>query len=652
MLPVMPAQYSVHSTARLLFTLLVPRLWVSMVFLVRKVPSMAPRSPTVASELAQLLYRQMPAVLAAHLINSALVVFALWYSAERALLLAWAAAIAVLALVRVLVWLRFRRRAPSNGEFDAARWTGYFTAGSLAAGVVWGSAVLLFVSPEKPESLILFSFVIGGMAAGAVTTLSSHPPAFYAYILTSVLPLAAALLALGDRTGLAMGGMVGAYVVALLVIGRNFNAVLVKAIEINAQNKHLLTEMEGEVQARTAALTAANRRLEIEIEERRSAQAQVEDARAEAERANQAKSRFLAAASHDLRQPLQSMFMFADVLRHHVADTRGGETLNHIERSLDVLKEMLDSLLDVSRLDVNVIHPALAAVAVQPLLDDIADDYRRIAEGKGVVLSCGRRCEARATSDPNLLARMVRNLVENAIRYTHRGRVSLSARVAGDSIHVDVEDTGIGIAPDQLGRIFEEFHQVGNPERDKARGLGLGLAIVQRLSTILDHPVTVTSTLGQGSTFSITLPLAPATGAVAAALPAATEAEDGDGRQVMLIDDDEAVLQALGGVFQGWGYLVVMAGSEDEALSRLLPGASPPQLIVADYRLRGGRVGTDAIRHIRERCAAPVPGIVLTGETDEEFLAEAEALGAIVLHKPVTSLQLAAVLKRLFADAA
>ena len=613
---------------------------------------MAPRSPTIAAELARLLYRQMPAVLAAHLINSALVVFALWYSAERAGLLAWAAAIAVLTLARVLVWLRYRRRVPVNGEFEAARWTSYFTMGSLAAGVVWGSAVLLFVSPGQPTSLILFSFVIGGMAAGAVTTLSSHPPAFFAYILTSVLPLAAALLALGDRTGLAMGGMVGAYVVALLVIGRNFNAVLVKAITINTENRHLLAEMEGEVQGRTAALTATNRRLEIEIAERRNAQAQLEEARAEAERANEAKSRFLAAASHDLRQPLQSMFMFTAVLRHHVADARGGETLTHIERSLDVLKEMLDSLLDVSRLDVNVIHPELAAFAVQPLLDDILDDYRRIAEGKGLALGGGGRCEARVTSDPNLLARMVRNLVDNAIRYTGRGWVSLSGRVVGDTVHVDVADSGTGIAPDQLERIFEEFHQVDNPERDKARGLGLGLAIVQRLSAILDHPVTVTSSLGEGSTFSIALPLAPAAGAVAAAEPpAATEAAAGQGRRVLLLDDDEMVLQALGSAFEDWGYVVVTAGSEDEALSRLPPGACPPQLIVADYRLRDGRVGTDAIRHIRERCATPVPGIVLTGETGEEYLADAEALGATVLHKPVTPQQLASALERLFAAA-
>src|SRR5574337_775716 len=370
---------------------------------------------------------------------------------------------------------------------------------------------------------------------------------------------------------------------------------------------------------------------------------------AKSRRANQAKLRFLAAASHDLRQPLQSLFMFASVLRLHVSDARGDETLTQIERSLDVLKEMLDSLLDMSRLDVNVIHPKLAAIDLQPLLDDIAADYRRIAEGKGLVLRCDRRCEVRVTSDPSLLARMVRNLVENAIRYTERGWVSLSARVEGDRVHVEVEDSGIGIAPDQLKRIFEEFHQVGNPGRDKTRGLGLGLAIVERLSAILDHPVTVTSTLGRGSTFSIALPLAPAAGAVAAAPRAAPQAEAGEGRRVVLIDDDEMVLEALGRTFAGWGYDVVTAGSEDEALSRLLPGSAPPQLIVADYRLRDGRVGTDAIRHIRERCASPVPGIVLTGETGEEYVAEAKVLGVAVLHKPVTSQQLAGALKRVFA---
>jgi len=610
---------------------------------------MALRSPAVAAELAQLLYRQMPAVVAANLINSALVVFALWYGAERAVLFAWAAAVLVLALARSYLWLRYRHRAPDSGEFEAARWTGYFTVGSLISGLVWGSAVLLFATPDNATSLILFSFVIGGMAAGAVTTLSSHPPAFYAYILTSVLPLVAALLALGDRTGVAMGGMVTAYVVALLLIGRNFHGVLVNAIEINAQNKELLTEMERKVQARTAALTEANQRLEIEIEERRNAQAQVEEARAEAERANQAKSRFLAAASHDLRQPLQSMFMFASVLHHQVVDARGDETLTHIERSMDVLKEMLDSLLDVSRLDVDVIQPELAAFALQPLLDDVVADYRRIAEGKGLVLRRGEGYEARVTSDPNLLARMVRNLVENAIRYTERGQVSLSTRILRDKVHVDVEDSGIGIAPDQVERIFEEFHQVANPERDKARGLGLGLAIVQRLSIILNHPVTVTSTLGQGSTFSIALPLTPAASAVATAPRPSTRAESGAGRQVVLIDDDEMVLKALGGTFEDWGYGVVMAGSEDEAVSRLLPGAHPPHLIVADYRLRHGRVGTDAIRHIRERCATLVPSIVLTGETGEDHLADAEAVGATVLHKPVTPQQLAGVLKRLFA---
>src|SRR5574337_645908 len=244
----MPSAHIRHPATRLAYA---PLMDKHELYCEKGTPNeMASRSPAVAAELARLLYRQMPAVLAANLINSALVVFALWHSAGRAALLAWAGATAALALARAHLWLRFRRSGAANGDFQPSRWTGYFTVGSLAAELLFCVAVLRFATPGEPISLILFSFVIGGMAAGAVTTLSSHPPAFHAYILTSILPLAAELLRVDERAGFAMAGMVAAYVVALMLIGRNFHAVLVKAIEVNAQNRHLLTDMEREVQAR------------------------------------------------------------------------------------------------------------------------------------------------------------------------------------------------------------------------------------------------------------------------------------------------------------------------------------------------------------------------------------------------------------------
>lgn len=600
-------------------------------------------TPSVAAELIRLLYRHVPAVLTANLVNSSLLLAALWHQTDHGLLLGWVAAVMVLTFVRVALWLRCRHHLD---DAEAARWGFLYTLGSAISGMLWGSTALLFVHPDNPSSLILVSFVIGGMGAGAVTSLSAHLPAFHLYLLCSILPLELRLLSLGDRSGLSMAGMAAIYVIGLVIIGHNFNSALVRSLELNEENKRLLATREQEVLLRTADLQTANADLQHEINERKAVESRLDEARVEAEHANQAKSRFLAAASHDLRQPLQSMFLFAALLHRHTADSKGIEALTRIERGLDILKGMLDSLLDLSRLDVNVIEPNIVAFPLRPMLEDIVAAYGRIAASKGIELKCESLADSVVRSDQMLLGRMVRNLVENALRYTERGRILLSGRTVGDAVRIEVADTGIGIPSDQLERIFEEFHQVGNPERDKSRGLGLGLAIVQRLSRVLGHPIEVRSRLGVGSTFSITLPPA-AEAAVEAADVAADEAADnGFGRRVAVVDDDPMVLLALSGIFEQWGYGVTMAGSKDEVLGRLKVEAAP-HLIVADYRLRDGRVGTDAIRGIRDACGAEIPSIVLTGETGVECVSEAESVGALVLHKPVTPHDLAFALKRL-----
>lgn len=622
---------------------------------------MSSLSPSVAAELIGLLYRHVPAVLAANLANSGLMVAALWPNADRPLLAGWAAAVVGLTLTRGVLGLSYRRRSATG-----VRWGRRYTVGAALSGTLWGSSALLFIHPGDPTALILVSFVIGGMGAGAVTSLSAHMPAFYLYLLCSMVPFEVRLLSLGDRVSLAMSGMALVYIIGLLIIGRHFNSALVRALVLNEENQRLLATREQEVQQRTAALQATNAELEWEIAERKKTEDKLEEARAEAEQANQAKSRFLAAASHDLRQPLQSMFLFASTLHRFVVGKKGVEALVRIERGLDTLKGMLDSLLDLSRLDVNVVEPRIASVPLRPMLDEILDAYRRIAISKGIALRHGAMVEVQVRSDQILLGRMVRNLVENAIRYTERGTIVLSSRRVGDRVCIEVEDTGIGIAPDQLERIFEEFHQVGNPERDKARGLGLGLAIIQRLSAILDHPVEVRSQLGVGSTFAILVPLAAAVlpSTAAAASPAAAEVPAAIAKrlQVVVIDDDPMVLLALSAILEQWGYGVVMAGSQDEAIEQLRARAPPdrsapvlpaPDLIVADYRLRNGRTGIDAIRAIRAGCGVEVPSIVLTGETGTECVTDAEAIGAIILHKPVTPHELTFGLRRLMgADAA
>ncbi|AWJ94782.1 hybrid sensor histidine kinase/response regulator (plasmid) [Azospirillum baldaniorum] len=366
-------------------------------------------------------------------------------------------------------------------------------------------------------------------------------------------------------------------------------------------------------------------------------------AREAAEQADRSKSRFLAAASHDLRQPMQSMFFFAEALHSHVHSPRGRDALAMLERGMETLKGLLDSLLDVSQLDAGVIEPRIEDIAVKPLLDDIGSSYAPVAAAKGLDLQVVNHHDLTVRSDRNLLGRMVRNLVENAIRYTERGVIRLECHPLDGHAGIQVRDTGIGISGEQMSWIFEEFYQVGNPERDRNQGLGLGLAIVQKLSALLGHPVEVRSELGKGSVFRISVPLGDATESPAPALP---PRETERGRLAVLIDDDAIVLMGLRSIFQDWGYDTIVASSTEEALARLRAAGRRPDVMVADYRLREHKVGTEAILKIRELAGAPVPAVLLTGDSGPDVMQEAERHGIGVMFKPVTARLLQEALTR------
>ena len=366
-----------------------------------------------------------------------------------------------------------------------------------------------------------------------------------------------------------------------------------------------------------------------------------------AEEANRSKSRFLAAASHDLRQPLQSILLFAEALRAHVPDPQGRTKLGHLQQGLDTLKGLLDSLLDVSRLDAGIVLPQIEEFPVSEIFQQLGAAYAPVAEGKGVAWQV-TPCTATVRSDRILLARMLRNLVENAIRYTERGQVVLRCAVHGERLHIEVCDSGIGIAPDQLKRVFEEFHQVGNPERDRQQGLGLGLAIVRRLSTLLNHPVQVHSRLGGGSVFDVAVPLAASGTASARPVPASSPVRmlTGGGRFAVVVDDDAIVLMALQTILQEWGYDVLTAFSTDQATDRLRAAGRRPDIVLVDYRLREERVGTEAVVRIRDMFGADVPGVILTGEIGPEPQRDAAAHGLGLIHKPVTPRLLEAALSK------
>jgi len=393
-----------------------------------------------------------------------------------------------------------------------------------------------------------------------------------------------------------------------------------------------------------------------DISEHKRAQAELAEARREADCANVAKSRFLAAASHDLRQPVQSLLLLMEVLSTRTTDAPTRKVLGTMDRALGALKMLLDGLLDVSRLEAGAVEPARAVFPVNDLLDRIAANSRSVAVRKGLILHI-MPCTAHVDSDPMLLGRILQNLVENALRYTETGRILVGCRRRRDTLRIEVWDTGIGIPADRQDEIFQEFVQVENSCRDRDQGLGLGLAVVRRLAKMLGHRVTLHSAPGQGSVFRVEVPLAeppavpaPPESPAPSPIPAEPEPPAGGGPAVsitvLVVEDDAIVREGLRIMMEQWGHAVLAAESCAEALGFVAAGRTP-DVIVTDYRLADNRTGTEVIREMRRVVGRAVPAILVTGDTAPERLAEAEAGNFRVLHKPVVANEL----QRAVADA-
>jgi two-component system, sensor histidine kinase len=384
-----------------------------------------------------------------------------------------------------------------------------------------------------------------------------------------------------------------------------------------------------------------------DVTEAREAAEMLREARDRAEAADHAKTRFLAAASHDLRQPLQAAILLADLIAQKpeaAAPTRG--SADGLRRTLDDMKRLVDSLFDVSRLDSGAVRPEITTFPLQSLLDQITITYRRLAGIKGIALVVVPT-DAVVRSDRVLLARMLSNLIQNAVRYTHTGQVKIECQPAGDHLRIRIEDTGVGISQQDLSRIWQEFEQLHNPERDRRQGLGLGLSIVRRLATLLNHRVEVSSGPGQGSCFIVSVPLVEVCAAASIPAPAPNlAAPDVAGRLVVIIDDDPLVLETLRMTLEDFGLNVIAAADCADAVRRLGSAGRPPDLILADYRLRNGEVGAEAIAAIREAVGSQVPAIILTGELGslgddlDQPLQDAERLGAALFRKPIRSTEL------------
>jgi signal transduction histidine kinase/CheY-like chemotaxis protein len=382
------------------------------------------------------------------------------------------------------------------------------------------------------------------------------------------------------------------------------------------------------------------------LREVEQAEANLADKSRQLEMADRYKSHFLASASHDLRQPLHALNLFVAQLQTEKKPAERKRLVSRIDAAVASMNELFEALLDMTKLEAGILQANPAEFAMQRLLDRIETTFAELADKKGLSLRVVP-CSAWVRSDPIQLERILFNLVGNAVRYTARGGVVVGCRLRATQLRIDVCDTGAGIPEDERQSIFTEFYQLATPAPDRKAGLGLGLAIVDRLGRLLGHPVQLESHLGRGSRFSVSVPLA-AELRDTVPLPVALQAADvARGKRVMVIDDDVLVLDGMRGILQSWGCRVHTASSGAAALASVADGGGQPDLIISDLRLADGESGIEVIERLREALGATVPAFVISGDTAPERLREASAGGYHLLQKPVSPMTLRTTLNRL-----
>jgi signal transduction histidine kinase/CheY-like chemotaxis protein len=358
--------------------------------------------------------------------------------------------------------------------------------------------------------------------------------------------------------------------------------------------------------------------LTLDITARKRVEQELAAAQRAADLANRAKSAFLAAASHDLRQPLQTLNLLQETLTRRVEDADARKLLAGIERSLETMTDMLNSLLDINRLESGIVTATMTDFPINGVFESVAADFAEAVEAKGLKWRMVRS-SVRIRSDERMLKEMIRNLLSNALRYTERGTVLLGCRRGDASIRIQVWDSGVGIMGEHIPQIFEEHYQA--TESEQLGGFGLGLAIVRRLGTLLGHQIDVQSTPGKGSAFSIEVPLAqdlPGAEPLHAA-PAAEPLESFNGT-ILLVEDDSFVREGLDSLLRSHGIDAVLAATGNEALALVIEKGVRPDLIVTDYNLPGSMNGTATIMALRAALGWKIPAIVLTGDIRSQVI--------------------------------
>lgn len=519
------------------------------------------------------------------------------------------ALLAASTAARVILIQAYKRTKPPVEDWR--RWAFWAITTALVGGLCWGVGALFLMDPSRPAYQFMVLLTCAAIAAGAITAFGTYLPSYHCNMFAIMVPSCIWSALQGDVLHFTYTVLAVLWMAVVAVLANSFSKLLIDSLKLQFANLDLAHDLRRQKDL--------------------------------AEAANVAKSRFLASASHDLRQPVHALGMFVGALGDRTLDDDSRRLVSQIQNSVGALDSLFGAILDISRLDAGVIESQPRAFAIQPLLERIWREEMPEVQRKGIALH-SLPCSLSVYTDPVLLERVLRNLLSNAVRYTDTGRVVIGCR-RGDRLSIEIWDTGPGIPADQQGLIFQEFYQIGNPERDRTRGLGLGLAIVQRLTRILDIPMHMQSRVDNGTVFKLSVPLAAAGQVI---LEQSRESSvTYRSLLILVIDDEVAIQEAMRALLEGWGHSVVAAGSCAEMLERAVDFTITPDLIISDYRLREDENGIATIERLRTEFNNDIQAILITGDTAPDRIREATASDCFLMHKPVSNSRLRAAITNL-----
>lgn len=533
-------------------------------------------------------------------------------------LLAWMGLFLIECIVKMLVSFRFIQASiedQKRGVWRRAIW-----AGSIYSGAVYGLASLVLIMPLPQDTLAVLFTVYGGIIILMCVLTTQYLPTAWLATFPLFVPLPVALGLSLELSSMALGALMLFVGYLTITLTRSYSDTVRRLVNATRHNQELLDELELQIKETTKSHELAT-------------QAVID------------KSRFIALASHDLRQPLHALGMFQSSIRRKCLTPDTRMLFDAADQSIDALNEQFMSLLDVSRLDAGVIDPDREDLGLDSLLNVIAGEFQQLADRQGIELKISDT-PAVVHSDSLLLSRILRNLISNACKNTSRGAVEvLIEDRSPDRIEVCVIDSGCGMPAEELQRVFSEFYQLGSLQPNSQSGVGLGLAIVHRLCNLLDIDIDVQSHPGEGSRFTLRIP----SGDPARLIIEDDEDEllDIDGHHVLILDNDVAVLDGMRSAIEDWGCTVTAISSLDDGLRSLQTGNNTsPDLLLCDYHLSPEVTGVVAIRSLRQAIDIQVPAIIITGDSSAELLLAIDHQPMTLLHKPVPPLTLRTAIGR------